>query len=420
MRMLYSLLFYLLTPFILLRLLWRSRRTPSYRQRISERFGYYPFELPHCLWVHAVSVGESLAAIPLIKALQSRYPKLPIVVTTMTPTGAARIKAALGDHVLHAYLPYDTPTAVKRFLHATQPLIGIIMETELWPNLLSLCQRRNIPVCLINARLSQKSLRGYQRVRWLARDMLTQLTFIAAHALQDADRFIALGAPRDAVVVTGNLKFDITVPPEIATKALNLRHALGETRFIWIAASTHEGEEAMVLAAHERLRRQHPDALLILTPRHPDRFDQVAMLCEQRFKTIRRSQKAICTAATNVYLADTMGELLLHYHVADVAFVGGSLIARGGHNLLEPAALAKPILVGPHMMNFAEIFQLFQNANALYQVDDAVTLADALLSLANDPATRAGMGQRALAVMNNNRGALNKQLDLICQYIPAQ
>ncbi len=417
MRMIYSLLFYMILPFIMLRLLWRSRRIPAYRQRLGERLGYYPFQLKHSLWVHAVSVGESLAAIPLIQALHKRYPQIPIVVTTMTPTGAARVKDALGDLVQHAYIPYDTPGAVKRFLNATQPIAGIIMETELWPNLLTICQRRDIPMCLINARLSAKSLRGYQRVRGLARDMLRTLKVIAAHAAQDAERFIALGATRNDVVVTGNLKFDIALPQALESDATTLRDALGNARFIWIAASTHEGEEEIVLAAHQLLRMQLPDALLILSPRHPDRFDQVAKLCEQSFITQRRSQNACCTLETGVYLGDTMGELLRLYGAADVAFVGGSLIARGGHNILEPGALAKPILTGPHMMNFAEISQLFASANALRMVNDAASLAAALLSLNHDPKERMAMGQRALAVVDRNRGALSKQLDLINQCI---
>lgn len=421
MRYIYSFLLYLALPYLFLRLWWRSRRLPEYRERLGERLGYYPFTLKKCLWVHAVSVGETIAAIPLIKALKSRYPDLPIVVTTMTPTGAARVKAGLGESVTHVYIPYDYPGAVRRFLRAMHPVAGIIMETELWPNLLAACHQLRIPVCLANARLSEKSARGYRRIKPLTRDMLQKIDVIAAHGKADADRFIALGAPKDRVIVTGNLKFDLEVPRDLADKASVLREALGKERFIWIAASTHEGEEEIVLTAHKKIMKTNPQALLILVPRHPDRFDSAAALCQQQELTVaRRSRQDPCTTKTAVYLGDTMGELLLMYAVSDAAFVGGSLIERGGHNILEPAALGRPVLSGPHMFNFAEITQLFSDGEAITKVFDAESLAAEIELLMQNSILRAQMGERALLIVAENRGALTKQVNLICSVLDQQ
>jgi 3-deoxy-D-manno-octulosonic-acid transferase len=419
MRYLYTFLFYLALPFIFLRLWWRSLRQPAYRQRMSERLGFYPQKLEKSIWVHAVSVGEVIAAIPLIKALISRYPHLPMVVTTMTPTGAERVKTALGDRVIHAYIPYDLPDAVQRFIDHMHPVIAIIMETELWPNLLAVSRKNNIPICLVNARLSEKSAKGYHRIAPLAQEMLRNLDLIAAHGYADADRFIALGALKERLVVTGNIKFDIELPAELATKSLVLREMLGKQRFIWIAASTHEGEEEIILAAHKKIREHNPSALLILVPRHPERFDAIAKLIEQSFVSSRRSMQQDCTQETAVYLGDTMGELLLLYSAADVAFVAGSLIPRGGHNMLEPGALGKPIITGIHLFNFAEISELFVSANALIKVLDANSLAAQLILLMQQPEERKQMGDRALKVVAANRGALAKQIEMVSKKIHA-
>lgn len=413
MRYLYSFLFYLALPYLFFRLWLRSLRQPDYRKRLAERLGYYPFKLDNCIWVHAVSMGETIAAVPLIKALQARYPSIPLLVTTMTPTGAAKVKAAFGDSVSHAYLPYDLPGAVNRFLTTMQPLIGVIMETELWPNLLAACRKKNIPVCLVNARLSEKSAQGYQRVAPLTRGMLQNLTVIAANGQPDANRFIALGAPKDRVTITGNMKFDLELPADLASKSDALRATLGKDRFIWIAASTHEGEETIILAAHQQLRAHNPQALLILVPRHPDRFDTITRLSEQTFVTARRSLQQDCKPETAVYMGDTMGELMLMYGAADVTFVGGSLIPRGGHNILEPGALEKPVLAGPHLFNFAEISELFFAAQALITVTDAEALAAQLVLLMQDPQERTRRGQRAHSVIDANKGALKRQLALV-------
>ncbi len=418
MRYLYSVLFYLLLPLLFIRLWWRSRRMPAYRERIWERIGYYPFKLDKCIWVHAVSMGETLAAVPLIKALQERYPHLPIVVTTMTPTGAEQVKKSFADSVKHVYVPYDFPGAVNRFLRAMNPVIGIIMETEMWPNLLSAMQQKNIPVCLLNARLSEKSARGYARISSLTRKMLSCICTIAAHGHKDAARFIELGADEKYVVVTGNLKFDLQLTEDLIANSNVLRQQLGGNRFIWIAASTHEGEEEIVLAAHKKVLKQNKDALLILVPRHPDRFNTVTNLIQQNDLILaRRSHQDVCLPETNVYLGDTMGELLVMYGACDVAFVGGSLIPRGGHNMLEPGALAKPILTGPHVFNFAEISDMFIASNALIKVQDADDLAQQLQKLMQDETLRQTYGTRALNVVAANRGALTKQLQLVEKFL---
>jgi len=416
-RILYRILFYLALPLIFIRLWWKSRRQPAYRQRLSERLGFYPFHLDHCIWVHAVSMGETIAAIPLIKALKTRYPQIPMLVTTMTPTGTERVKMAFGDSVKHVYLPYDFPGGVKRFLTAMKPVVAVIMETELWPTLVAECAKKQIPLCLVNARLSEKSAQGYARIQPLTREMLQQLTMIAAHGQADAERFIDLGALPSKVNVTGNIKFDLVLPDNLAAKSAALRESLGRDRFIWIAASTHEGEEEIILAAHQKLREVNPQALLILVPRHSDRFDAIATMCEQKFVTERRSAGQPCRAETAVYLGDTMGELLLMYGASDVAFVGGSLIVRGGHNMLEPGALQKPILTGPHLFNFAEISELFFSAKAMVKVEDAESLAKQLIAWFQHPDERLRVGERALQVVAANRGALAKQLSQVNEVI---
>ena len=360
-------------------------------------------------------MGETIAAVPLIKALHARYPSLPIVVTTMTPTGAAQVKTLLGDITTHLYIPYDLPGAVERFLNTTQPILSVTMETELWPNMFAACRRKNIPICLMNARLSEKSAAGYARIASLTREMLQSIKVIAAHGKVDAARFVALGAPVERVIVTGNIKFDITIAEQMIEKGNRLRAALGSDRFVWIAASTHEVEEEIILAAHKKLLQLDPQALLILVPRHPDRFDTVAKLVEQSFIVERRSQSQACKPETAVYLGDTMGELLVLYSVADVAFVGGSLIPRGGHNMLEPGVLGKPILTGPHLFNFKEISELFISANALTRVSDADALAKQLAVCLQKPDERLASGERARQVVLNNRGALARQLEIIYQ-----
>lgn len=417
-RLLYSFLFYLATPLLVLRLLWRSVRLPAYRQRISERFGLYPFKLNQCIWIHAVSVGEMLASVPLIEHLKITYPKIPILVTTMTPTGAERVKKIFASSILHAYLPYDLPEAIRRFLHNMNPIIAIIMETELWPNLIHNCANRAIPICLINARLSARSAQKYQKIISLTRQMLSSISVIAVNSKADADRFYTLGAEAEKIVITGNIKYDLMVPQDLSSKTIELERQFAK-RYIWVAASTHEGEEEIVLKAHKLLLQIDPHALLILAPRHPDRFKRVSLLCEQNGFVLQKRNRSSKHELIHceVYLVDTMGELLLFYNIAHVAFIGGSLIAHGGHNLVEPAVLAKPIITGKHLFNFSEISEHFLNAQALNLVNNEKDLAQLLIKFYQDRNFILEQGARAKTVVEQNRGALQKQLKLINYFL---
>lgn len=418
LRTVYSVFFYLLIPFILLRLLWRSRRNPAYRHRIRERFGYSEHFFEKTLWVHAVSLGESLIAVSLIKKLRLRYPALPIVVTTMTPTGAARIQAALGDSVSHLYIPYDLPSAVDRFLERLKPVIAVIVETELWPNLFAACRKREIPLVIANGRLSERSAKGYRRISLLTREMLETVSLLMAQSKADAERFLALGINSSRVAVTGNIKFDLELPSDLIPRSEVLRMHLGKERPIWIAASTHAGEEEIILKAHALIRKTEPQSLLILVPRHPERFTAVAeLIVQQGFPFVRRSQGVSCQGDTAVFLGDTMGEMLLFYAACDVAFVAGSFARIGGHNLLEPAALSKPVITGPQLFNFTEIAELLNQAQALVEVQDASALAAAVLRFFADPAFGKQKGENARQVVEANRGALAKHIDFISRMI---
>ena len=412
-RPLYTLLFHLALPVVLVRLLWRARRAPAYRQRIAERFAVGLPELrAGGIWVHAVSVGESIAAAPLIRELKARYPDLPITVTCMTPTGSERIRALFGDTVQHCYLPYDLPWAASRFLQKLQPKLAVVMETELWPNHIHQCARRGIPVALANARLSERSARGYGRFARLTAPMLAELSLIAAQTEVEAARFRQLGARASCVQVTGSIKFDLSVDPALPERAALLRRQWGaEARPIWIAASTHTGEDEILLASHRLLLAKRPDALLILVPRHPERFGSMLELCrKQDFKTVRRSLEELPNADTQVVLGDTMGELLFLFALADVAFVGGSLVPTGGHNLLEPAALGKPVVTGPHLFNFLDIAAQLRDAGALVEVGSAPELATEILSFWTDSARAEQARTAGLGVLRNNQGALGRLL----------
>ncbi|MCB1766801.1 MAG: lipid IV(A) 3-deoxy-D-manno-octulosonic acid transferase [Candidatus Competibacteraceae bacterium] len=406
MRLIYSGLLYLLLPLALLRLYWRGRHDPGHRQRWRERLGWVPPLSPGSLWIHAVSVGEVRAALPLIRALLDRRPEQPLLVTTTTLTGSHQVKDTLGERVQHVYAPYDLPGVVRRFLRQAQPRQAIIMETELWPNLLRQCATAGIPVLIANARLSERSVRGYARIPRLTASMLQDITLIAAQGEADARRFRSLGAPR--VEVTGNLKYDLKIPDDLREQGRQLRQKwLGENRPVWIAASTHDGEDEQILQAFTRVRSSWPDLLLVLTPRHPERFDSVAALCqEQGFNVIRRSARQACTPDTAVFLGDSMGELLLFYTAADLAFVGGSLVPTGGHNVLEPALLGLPVLFGPCMFNFAEASERLLEAKAAWQITDAGELAVTLDWLLADPQQGRDAGQRGRQVVERHRGAL--------------
>jgi len=415
-RTLYTVLFYLGLPLVAIRLWLRARKAPAYAKRIGERFSVgLPSLQPGGIWVHAVSVGESIAAAPMIRALLARYPQLPLTVTCMTPTGSERIHAMFANEprIQHCYLPYDLPCAAARFLDRVQPRLAVIMETELWPNHIHQCAKRGIPVALANARLSERSAKGYGRFGKLTQPMLAEMSLFAVQTEAEAERFRQLGARPETVEVTGSIKFDLSIDPQLLVRATELRQQWqAMNRPVWIAASTHEGEDEVVLAAHRQLLANHPDALLILVPRHPERFNSVFDLCRQEgFATIRRSSAEPVTAGTSVLLGDTMGELLFLYALADSAFVGGSLVANGGHNLLEPAALAKPVLSGPHLFNFLEIAAMLREAGALQEVDDAQGLAVAVQRLFELPRDAQRMAEAGLRVMCANQGALQRLLD---------
>jgi 3-deoxy-D-manno-octulosonic-acid transferase len=414
-RHLYTLLLYLALPYILLRLLWRGVRAPAYRRRWRERFGRFPHAPPAgAIWIHAVSVGEAIAAFPLVQRLRERHPERPLVFTTTTPTGSERVTRQFGDAVYHAYLPYDLPGAVTRFLDRARPALAVILETELWPNMYAACAARRIPLIVANARLSARSAAGYRRVAPLARATLHHVTLIAAQGGEDAARFLALGAPADRVQVTGNLKFDLELPADLAEQGAALRRSWGGARPAWIAASTHEGEEEQILGAHAQARGRVPQLLLILVPRHPERFDRVAALCAARgHRVVRRSEHRPCDAGTDVILGDSMGELMLFYAAADVAFVGGSLVPAGGHNPLEPAALARPVLLGPYMFNFAEIDRQLRAAGGSREVRDAGELARAVGDYVTQPELCRSTGEMARAFVAQNRGALERLLEII-------
>lgn len=415
MRYIYTLLFYIAIPFVLLRLLWRSWHLPGYRQRIAERFGYFqPPKTKGGLWIHAVSLGEVNAALPLIKAFQQRHPHIPITITTLTVSGSQRVRELFGETVFHVYLPYDLPAAIKRFLNKIAPQWMMLIETELWPNVLYQCKQRHIPVLLANARLSERSANGYARIAYISRPMLQSVRLIAVQTAVEAKRFIELGAKSDSVKVTGSVKFDLELPADLRERAHQLRQQWGENRPIWIAASTHEGEEELILKAFQQLRLSMPESLLILVPRHPDRFAKVATLCRQQgFNIVLRSEGKACDSNTAIFVGDTLGELLLFYAASDVAFVGGSLIPIGGHNVLEPAALAIPIITGIYTFNFDEITNQLQAVGAVFRVDGSEQLASTVLHLLQNEALRHESGQEGRAMMLQNRGSLAKQLNLL-------
>ncbi|MDP4918049.1 MAG: lipid IV(A) 3-deoxy-D-manno-octulosonic acid transferase [Haliea sp.] len=419
LRALYSLVFRLALPFVLLQLWWAGRGDTTLRGNWRERLGWVTPSPRPVVWVHAVSVGETIAAAPLVRALLQRHPGCEILMTAMTATGSARARAMFGAQVQYAYSPYDTPGAVRRFLDRAQPAALVIMETELWPNMVGLTEERGIPVVLVNARLSERSTRGYRRIAGLVHPMVAQLAWIAAQGEDDARRFREIGAYPDTVSVTGSIKFDVVIDVSVRHAANTLRVELGEGRPVWIAASTHDGEDEQILAAHSKVLERQPEALLMLVPRHPERFDAVAQRVQAAgFALARRSLGATSTAQSQVYLGDTMGELLLLYGAADIAFVAGSLIQRGGHNPLEPAAWGLPVLAGPHVFNFEAIYAALDKAGGLIPVQDGASLADAVLELISDVACCERTGASALALIEANRGPLEAVLTGLAQRLP--
>ncbi len=419
MRYLYILAVYLATPVISLVMLWRGLRDRSYWANFRERFGFGERLPPGSVWVHAVSVGEVQASAALVTTLRERYPSIPVVVTTLTPTGAERARTLFKDLAQVRYIPFDLPGAVRRFFRRVQPRLAVIFETELWPNLYHECGRRRIPLVLASARISPRSVSRYRRLGSLFRDSLSRGVVVAAQGEGDADRFVSLGADPDKTHVTGNIKFDFSVPFDLPERGRRLRELYADSRPMWVAGSTHAGEEEIIVEAHRIVRGTHPRALLVLVPRHPPRFDEVAHgLQRANIRFVRRSQRVgeragAAAASADVLLVDTLGELLDFYAAADVAFVGGSLVPIGGHNLLEPAALGLPILTGPHNTNSADIARLLIARGAAEVVHDAGELGRRVSTLLAEPEERRQIGALGRNSVDSNRGALGKLLGLI-------
>ena len=414
----YTMLFYCLLPFALLRLAYRGLRAPDYFKRWPERFGFFSGEVNQpSIWIHAVSVGELQAAIPVIRALQANYAAVPIVVTTTTPTGLARAQAEFGETIIAGHIPYDTPGAVRRFLQNTQPKIAIIMETELWPNLFDQCLRRNVPVAVINARLSERSARGYRRFAKLIRFTLDRISWIAAQNESDGQRFLSLGLAPERLSSTGNVKFDQAISLDAIEQGEELKKAIGK-RPVWIAASTHEGEDEAVLQAFRVLKQRFPDLFLILVPRHPERFKVVREKCiNQEWKVVQRSTHQALQADTDILLGDTMGELMGLYAASDIAFVGGSLVPTGGHNMLEPAALGLPTITGKHTFNFAEITEQLLAIEAAQQIKDAHELADVVTRFLKYPNLKQQAGSAGQQWINANKGATARVVERLDELI---
>lgn len=416
-RTLYRLALWLLMPYIFLRLLWRARKQPEYLRHIGERFGFYSLHSNQpVIWLHAVSVGETRATQSLVARLHAAYPGHQILLSHTTPTGRAAGEQLYGDSVMRTYLPYDYPFAVKRFLRHFRPRLGILMETEIWFNLIHACHESGTPLLLLNARMSERSARGYARFARLTRDALGELAAVAAQTDDDARRLAELGA--SDVAVMGNLKFDIEAPPAMLELGKQLRERFGATRKVLLAASTREGEEELLLDALREIRI--PDLLLVIVPRHPQRFAAVADLLVQRGIAFqRRSEERPVSADTQVVLGDSMGEMFAYYAAADLAFIGGSLLAYGGQNLIEACAVGTPVLVGPHTHNFAEATRLAVAAGAAMQLPDSDALVAAAHRLLNDAGALLEMRRQCAGFVESNRGATGESLRIVMALLTA-
>jgi 3-deoxy-D-manno-octulosonic-acid transferase len=412
MRVLYSLLLYLLLPGVLLRLWIKGRRDPAYRRHWRERFGLDAPQSREVIWVHAVSVGEVRAAEPLVRALQARHRGQALLLTVTTPTGRRTVRQLFGDQVSCRYLPYDLPGAVRRFLAALQPAMLVVMEVELWPNLYARLAARGVPLYLVNARLSEKSWRAYRRLGGLMGETLRSVRHIAAQSATDRTRFVQLGAHPDRVSVTGNLKFDIRLPDDFHARSQQLRARLADRQPVWIAASTHEGEEAAVLEAHAELLRQYPQAVLILAPRHPERAVAVGRQCRGKGFTCRFSSKQESDGAS-VIIVDELGLLVYCYPLADIAFVGGSLVEKGGHNPIEAVVAGAPVVSGPNVDNFADIYAQLLQAGAAFIIRSATELSARAQQWVGDAQARGRAVSAGQEVTGKNRGAVDRVLAVI-------
>ena len=419
MRWLYTLILYLIMPLALLHLAVRGLRDSAYLKRWPERFGF--FDRPARtggIVVHAASVGEVNVASALVKSLSRRYPELPLCLTAFTPTGSEQALTLFRDEVFHVYAPLDLPGAVNRFYDRVQPSLLIIMETEIWPNLYFEAAGRGIPIMIANARISEHSLGTYRRLRRLTAAALDQVSRIAAKSETDSERLIDIGADKQRIEVTGNLKFDVTLPPSLLEQGETIRMAWGAERLVLLAGSTHEGDEGPILKAFPHLLNRFPQALLVLVPRHPERFARVAQAARAAGLDVSLRSKGIsCPSSTQCFVIDAMGELLQFYAACDVAFVGGSLDRIGGHNVLEPAALSRPVLVGPHTFNFEDITEQLVAANAAIRVSNAAELEEATARLFTRPELRDQMGQAGLKLVRSGQGALERTQEVVVELI---
>ena len=417
MKYLYTLFLYLFLPVILIRLLVRGFKNPDYWHRWGERFGRISVDSSADVWIHAVSVGEARAAAPLIQSLLSDR-VLKIIVTTMTPTGTDEVNRLFGDSVTHRYAPYDYPGSVNRFLDAVRPRTVIIMETEIWPNIISICSSRGIPVLFANLRLSEKSFQKYKKVGGVMGPVLQKVSCFAVQSALDSGHLQELGAPPEAIRVTGSIKFEVRIPASLNEVAQVLRREWGQERPVWIAGSTHAGEDEMVLDVFRKLRQTYSDLILVLVPRHPERFAVVTRLARKSgFQVARRSESRRDIENAEIYVGDTMGDLTLLYAASDIALVGGSMIPHGGHNVLEPCALGVPVIFGPHMFNFRAISQLTLERGAGVQVKNEQELLDTVNDYLFDPNLRFKTGEAGRDLIKENRGALDKTLSLFSDYL---
>ncbi|WP_020558074.1 lipid IV(A) 3-deoxy-D-manno-octulosonic acid transferase [Thiofilum flexile] len=415
-RGVYSALLYALTPFLLGRVLWRSIKQPQQRERLAERLGFVPKResIRPCIWLHAVSVGETIAAKPLIEALLTTYPEHDVWITSTTLTGSQTVQRLFQGRVLTSYIPYDLPDAVSRFLQRVKPNIVLIMETELWANLYAQCAKRSIPIALLNARLSPKSFKGYQKFQTLVQPTLQAVSLIAARSPQDAEYFKLLGANPIVLKVAGNIKFDLNLPPDLAERGSMLRQSWGMERPVWVAASTHAGEDEIILQVFHALKMKFPALLLVIVPRHPERFNAVAELAQHTpFSVVRRSTAAAFTGQTDIIVGDTMGELLYWYAAADSAFVGGSLIPQGGHNPLEAIALSVPVVSGNHVHNFADIYPPLIEVGGAVLVTAAQGLEQQVSTWLEYPEQRRQAGQAGLNWLQPHRGVVKRLMQWI-------
>lgn len=414
LRYFYTLLYILAAPLLCVRWVYKSFKPPQYREPLRERFGIVSKESSESIWFHAVSMGESNAAIAIIKRLLAKCPDLNIIVTTTTPTGARQIHNGLGNKVKHHYSPCDLPGTIKRFIHRARPKLLVIMETELWPNWLHHLKEQQIPVILANGRLSERSAQKYEKVFSLAKEMMAAFVKVLAVNQHDAERFQRIGLSVDKSVVTGNIKFDIDIPQ------FSDHEYYPEWKGVpvWIAASTHKGEDELILKAHQLICQQVPNARLILVPRHPERFESVArLITESGFNMARRSQPSSWNKDAQVLLGDTMGEMMKAFNISDITWIGGSFAEVGGHNPIEPAVLAKPVFTGPHIFNFNEIYCDLINAGGAQMVENETELARSIVELMQAPDENQDMGKKALQVIENNRGALDKTVSVIEEYL---